>query len=134
MYATIREENVRKLTEKHTYVGLAENFWSKASKVSERVFESKIRRRNLGCMSGISEEIVENWNENVKTDVYTLRVQYGITNADLRKCFGAEYIGLIGDIIRGSRLRWFGHVERKTVENLVKRILSFDEKGKRNTM
>ena len=47
-------------------------------------------------------------------------------NADLRNRFGIERIG---DVVRSSRFRWFGHVGRKPEEVWMNKILTFEVEG-----
>ena len=49
-------------------------------------------------------------------------------HADLRNKFDVE---CIGDVVRSSRLRWFGRVERKPEEDWVKKTLTFGVEVKR---
>ena len=77
---------------------------------------------------------VENMRKLERTEMRMLRLmcairlQDRIINADLWDRFVIESIG---DIIRRSRLRWFGHVEHKPEEDWVKRILTFELEGKK---
>ena len=63
----------------------------------------------MGYVDGKYEGIRMNRRKNAKADL-CVRLQDRFTYADLRNRFRIE---CIGDIVRSSRLRWLGHVERK---------------------
>ena len=50
------------------------------------------------------------------------------TNEELRRLVGVEPITAV---IRNGRLRWYGHVMRKSVEDWVKKCMEFRVKGRR---
>jgi len=64
-----------------------------------------------------------------------LRWMLGITlkdrkrNVDIRHAFG---VSCITDKIRESRLRWYGHVQRREDDHCIKRILEAEVYGRRN--
>ena len=68
---------------------------------------------------------VENRRKLERTEMRMLRLMYAVrlqdrlTSADLQNRFGIE---CIGDVVRSSRLRWFGHVERKPEEDCVRKF------------
>ena len=50
------------------------------------------------------------------------------TSAELRKSMGVE---AIVDVVRRSRLRWYGHVVRKEENDWVKKVMSINLEGTR---
>ena len=58
--------------------------------------------------------------------MYAIRIQSRLINADLRDIFGIE---CIGDVVRISRFRWSENVQRKPVEDWVKKIVTFEVDG-----
>ena len=73
----------------------------------------------MGHVSGKYEESRKNRNENAKADV---RRQIARQTHECR---------LAEQILRRSRLRWFGDVERRPEEDWVKKILTFEVASKR---
>ena len=57
-----------------------------------------------------------------------VRLQDRLKNADLRNRLSIQ---CVGDVVINSRLRWFGHVERKPEEAWAKKILTFEVESKR---
>ena len=101
--------------------------------VKGKVYEACVR----SCMVYGGETwavSVENTRRLERTEMRMLRMMCGITlrdrfsNADVRNRFGIE---CVGDVIRRSRLRWFGHVERKQENDWAKTMLTFEVAGKR---
>ena len=63
-----------------------------------------------------------------------LRFSLGVTRLDRIKNVyirGSSHVGSFGDKTRETRLRWFGHVQRRDSEYIGKRMLSLDVPGKR---
>jgi len=51
-----------------------------------------------------------------------------LSTKELRTRLGIESVL---DVVRRGRVRWFGHVEKKPIEDWVKRSLDFEVDGKR---
>ena len=73
------------------------------------------------------ENMRKNRNENAKAGVCR-RIARQAQACSLRNRFGIECIGYV---VRKSRLHWFGHVERKSEEDWVKKMLTFEAESKR---
>ena len=65
---------------------------------------------------------VENWHSLERTERMMVRWMCGVTlknrvhSADLYIRLGVQ---CVADVVRRGRLRWFGHVERKSVDDWV---------------
>ena len=102
----------------------------------------KVKRRvYVTCMRSCMEYYVETWALSAeterkleRTEMRMVRFMCGVslrdkcTNSDLRNRVG---IDSIVDAVRRSRLRWFGHVERKGDEDWVKRCRNMEVEGRR---
>jgi len=79
----------------------------------------------LGYESG---RFGENGTNNVQSDVWcSLKIR--TANAELNRRLG---IKCATDVVRRSRLQWFGHVERKDIGDWVSACRSFEVNGVRD--
>ncbi|KAI5622211.1 hypothetical protein C0J50_18273 [Silurus asotus] len=63
-----------------------------------------------------------------------LRFLLGVTRMDrIRNEFirGTAHVGCFGDTVRKARLRWFGHVQRRDMNYIGRRMLRMDLQGRR---
>ncbi|KAK3556309.1 hypothetical protein QTP70_007129 [Hemibagrus guttatus] len=63
-----------------------------------------------------------------------LRFSLGVTRLDrIRNEYirGTAHVGRLGDKVRETRLRWFGHVQRRESEYIVRRMLDMELPGRR---
>jgi hypothetical protein len=104
-----------------------------ALNVKRKVYEACVR----SCLTYGSETWtlnVENERKLERTETRMIRIMCGITlrdrvtNVELKRMFGIESVL---DVIRRSRLRWFGHVERKFDDDWVKHCTVLEVEGKR---
>jgi hypothetical protein len=102
-------------------------------KLKGRVYETCVR----SCMmygsetwglTAVTERKLERTEMRMVRLMCDVRLRDKFTNADLRNRLGIE---TVSDAMRRSRLRWFGHVERKSNEDWVKRCCELEVQGKR---
>ncbi|KAI5085738.1 hypothetical protein C0J45_24215, partial [Silurus meridionalis] len=63
-----------------------------------------------------------------------LRFSLGVTRMDkIRNEFirGTAHVGCFGDTVREARLRWFGHVQRRDINYIGRRMLRMELPGRR---
>lgn len=100
-----------------------------------KVFKGCIRK----CLLYGSETwamTAENLRRLERTEMQMLRLMKGVSrrnglsNEEIKKEF---LIDDLLDVVRSSRLRWFGHVERKVNEDWVKKCRTYEVKGIRKS-
>ena len=81
--------------------------------------------------------IVDVWLQFERADNQMIRWMRGIamkdrpTNEELRRVVGVEHITTF---IRSGRLRWYGHMMRKSDEDWVKKCIEFGAEGIRQVV
>ena len=67
-------------------------------------------------------------------EIKMLRFSLGVTRKDRIRnehIRGTAHVGRFGDKVREARLRWFGHVQRRDVEYIGRRLMKMEVPGRR---
>ncbi|KAI5089279.1 hypothetical protein C0J45_20687 [Silurus meridionalis] len=124
-----------------------ERFWSELDEVVDGVprkerlvigadFNGHVGEGNRG-----DEEVMETmaWSKRQEAELEVaelkvLRFSLGVTTMDkIRNQFirGTAHVGCFGDKVREARLRWFGHVQRRDMNYIGRRMLKMEPPGRR---
>ena len=107
-------------------------------KIPKRMKSETYKRMIRPAMTHGNECLTVKQKENDKfevTEMKMLRRIEGITrldrrrNEDVRRALDVEPIN---EFIRANRLRWFDHVYRRGENNILRKIYSFEQHGRRN--
>ena len=88
--------------------------------------ENDVRCRDFGSDESTREEVGCGGNEDVNMDEWTKldRIRNGIIR-------GTTKVGEISKIVQESKLKWYGHVLRRSDEYVGKRVMGMEVSGKR---
>ncbi|MCJ8736954.1 hypothetical protein PDJAM_G00018110 [Pangasius djambal] len=104
-----------------------------SGRIKGKVYETVVRPAMLYGLETVSLRKRQE-SELEVAELKMLRFSLGVTRLDrIRNEYirGTAHVGCLGDKVREARLRWFGHVQRRESEYIVRRMLDMELPGRR---
>ncbi|KAK3521729.1 hypothetical protein QTP70_015847, partial [Hemibagrus guttatus] len=104
-----------------------------SARIKGKVYRTVVRPAMLYGLETVSLRKRQE-SELEVAELKMLRFNLGVTRLDrIRNEYirGTAHVGRLGDKVRESRLRWFGHVQRRESEYIGRRMLDMDLPGRR---
>ncbi|KAK3527818.1 hypothetical protein QTP86_006884 [Hemibagrus guttatus] len=104
-----------------------------SARIKGKVYRTVVRPAMLYGLETVSLRKRQE-SELEVAELKMLRFSLGVTRLDrIRNEYirGTAHVGRLGDKVREARLRWFGHVQRREIEYIGRRMLDMELPGRR---